>query len=87
MTKVLLTLWCAADCHLPALPVEVVDTNGAGDAFHGAYAYAVAHSWDDLECARFASVTAALRCRAVGREGLPTRAEVVERVAGWLPNR
>ena len=75
--------------HLPALPVEVVDTNGAGDAFHGAYAYAVAHSWDDLECARFASVTAALKCRAVSREGLPTRAEVMEllRVAGWLPNR
>lgn len=58
--------------HLPALQVEVVDTTGAGDVFHGAYAYAVARRWDVDQCALFASVTAALKCTALGgRSGIP----------------
>ena len=57
---------------MPAYRVEVLDTNGAGDAFHGAYAGAVAAglSWPDT--LRFASATAALCCGTVGsRNGLP----------------
>ena len=63
--------------HIPALPVDVVDTTGAGDVFHGAYAYAVARGWDVGRCGLFASVTAALKCTALGgRTGIPTAAEV-----------
>ena len=63
--------------HIPALPVAVVDTTGAGDVFHGAYAYAVARGWDVARCGLFASVTAALKCTALGgRTGIPTAAEV-----------
>lgn len=67
---------------LPAYEVEVKDTNGAGDAFHGAYAGGLAEgmAWNVL--LRFASATAALCCQTVGsRNGLPTRAEVVNLMA------
>ncbi|MEW5964683.1 MAG: PfkB family carbohydrate kinase [Pseudomonadota bacterium] len=60
-----------------AFPVQVVDTTGAGDAFHGAYALALAEGRDEAECARFAAAVAALKCRRLGaRAGLPTAAEV-----------
>ena len=63
--------------HIPALAVDVVDTTGAGDVFHGAYAYAVASQWDVGRCGLFASVTAALKCTALGgRAGIPTAEEV-----------
>ena len=58
---------------LPAYPVDVVDTTGAGDAFHGAFAAAVAleMSWDEI--LRYASVAGALCCTKVGaRLGLPS---------------
>ncbi len=50
--------------HLPALPVDVIDTNGAGDAFHGAYALALARGlpWHDtLLQARAAATLACTR--------------------------
>ncbi|MCB9422960.1 MAG: carbohydrate kinase [Ardenticatenaceae bacterium] len=48
--------------HLPAFPVETVDTTGAGDAFHGAFAAGLVRglAWNDL--LRFASAVAALTC-------------------------
>ena len=52
------------------------DTNGAGDVFHGAYAYAVAQGWDTAQSGLFASVTAALSCTGLGREAIPTAGEV-----------
>lgn len=66
----------------PAFAAEVVDTTGAGDAFHGAYAWALADGRSAQECARIAAATAALKCRRLGaRAGLPTRAELEEFLA------
>ena len=63
--------------HVPAVPVQVVDTLGAGDVFHGAYALALAEGKPVLDAARFASAAAAIKCsRPGGREGAPTRREV-----------
>ncbi|MCA9840337.1 MAG: hypothetical protein KC422_25730 [Trueperaceae bacterium] len=63
--------------HIPAFPVEVVDTTGAGDVFHGAFAYAVARGFDLDYCGLFASVTASLSCTALGgRAGIPDAATV-----------
>ena len=63
--------------HVPAFPVEVVDTLGAGDAFHGAYALGLAEGMAAIDAARFASATAAIKCsRPGGRDGSPTREEV-----------
>lgn len=63
--------------HVPARPVKAVDTLGAGDVFHGAYALALAEGRDLAACAAFATAAAALKCtRPGGRRGAPTRAEV-----------
>ncbi len=65
--------------HLPAFRVPVVDTNGAGDVFHGAYALAVAASMPVAAAMEFASIAAALKCtKPDGRSGIPTLDEVIE---------
>jgi sulfofructose kinase len=57
---------------LPAFAVDVVDTNGAGDVFHGALAYALARRWDVRASFRFSAAVAALKCtRPGGRAGVP----------------
>ena len=62
---------------LPAFRVPVLDTLGAGDVWHGAFALALAEGvTEDVAC-RFASAAAALKVqRAGGRNGAPTRNEV-----------
>lgn len=61
----------------PALPVDAIDTTGAGDAFHGAFAFSLASGFDEKGCARLAAAVAALSCRRLGaRAGLPTWGEV-----------
>jgi sulfofructose kinase len=68
--------------HLPAFTVEVVDTTGAGDVFHGAYALAMAEGQSVVQAMRFASAVAALKCtRRGGRAGIPSRAEVEDFLA------
>lgn len=68
----------AAVVHLPAFPVVAVETLGAGDAFHGAYALALAEGRGIGDAVRFAAAAAALRCtRSGGRAALPTRQEVM----------
>lgn len=62
---------------IPAVPVAARDTNGAGDAFHGAYTLALAEGRAVLDAARFASAAAALKCEGgVAWTGLPDRAAV-----------
>ena len=62
--------------HLPALPVKAVDTTGAGDVFHGAYAFGLASGWEADRCAAYASVAAAISCTGVGRSAIPAGSEV-----------
>lgn len=52
--------------HQPAFVVEVVDTTGCGDVFHGAYAYGLTRGWDLKERVRFSAAAAALK--AAGTE-------------------
>jgi ribokinase len=69
-------------CHVPAFAVSVVDTTGAGDAFNGALAVAVAERRAMVEELRFACGAGALACTRRGAQpSLPTRADV-ERLAG-----
>ena len=57
--------------------MPVVDTTGAGDAFHGAFAAYFLEGRDPFDCARFASAAAAVKCGLLGaRAGLPDRAAV-----------
>jgi sugar/nucleoside kinase (ribokinase family) len=63
----------------PAFPVHTVDTLGAGDVFHGAFALAITEKQDLREALRFASAAAALKCtRFGGAFAAPQRAEVSE---------
>lgn len=62
-----------AEFHVPAFEVKVIDTTGAGDVFHGTFAFGLAQDWDAVRCARFASAVAALKCTKLGgRTGIPT---------------
>jgi sulfofructose kinase len=63
--------------------VDVVDTNGAGDAFHGAYAWGIAAGRAPEAAIRLATAVAALKCRGHGRATLPRLAEA-ERLAAEL---
>lgn len=58
--------------HQPGFTVQVVDTTGAGDVFHGALAFSLASGGPVDEAVRFASGVAALKCtRPGGRAGIP----------------
>ena len=75
---------------VPALPVEALDTTGAGDIFHGAFAYALATGFDPVEALRWGSVAAGLSAtRRGGRASIPGRGEVEALLAegSCLPNR
>jgi len=57
--------------------VAAVDTNAAGDVFHGAYLYAVLQEKPTIECLRFAAAVAALKCtRTGGRRAIPNLTQV-----------
>ncbi|MCG2767392.1 MAG: PfkB family carbohydrate kinase [Chloroflexota bacterium] len=61
----------------PTFRVEVVDTTGAGDVFHGAFDYGILRGWDLEEVVRFSSAVAALKCRELGgRAGIPSLNQV-----------
>jgi len=62
---------------MPCFPVKAIDTTGAGDTFHGAFALALAEGREPLEALRYASAAAALCCTRIGaRAGIPTGKEV-----------
>jgi sulfofructose kinase len=59
--------------HTPAFQVDVVDTTGAGDVFHGAYIVAMMHGWTPRQCAQFSTAVSAIKCTKLGgRAGIPT---------------
>jgi sulfofructose kinase len=61
----------------PGFAIDVVDTTGAGDAFHGAYTLALVEGQTPAQCARFACAAAAMKCTRLGsRTGLPRRNEL-----------
>ena len=63
--------------HVAAPTVDVIDTTGAGDAFHGAFALMLAEGHPTHLCAEVAVEVAARKCTRLGsRAGLPRRREV-----------
>lgn len=58
--------------HQPGFEVDVVDTTGAGDVFHGAQAFSLGQQSSTADAVRFASAVAALKCtKPGGRAGIP----------------
>ena len=62
---------------LPVFSIAAIDTVGAGDAFHGGFALALAEGQSELEAMRFGAAVAGIKCtRLGGSAGTPTRSEV-----------
>ena len=65
--------------HTPAFEVDVRDTLGAGDIWHGAFALSLAAGEDESIAVRHANAAAAIKCsRTGGRSGAPSRTELDE---------
>ncbi|MCB2172239.1 hypothetical protein KQH65_05840 [archaeon] len=63
----------------PSFEIEVKDTTGAGDVFHGAYLYGLINGWNPERIALFSTAVSALKCtRMGGRRSSPTLGEVLE---------
>jgi sulfofructose kinase len=61
-----------------AFRVAVADTTGAGDVFHGAYALFLAKAYPVDTILRYASASAAMKCReSGGRKGIPGKDELI----------
>jgi sulfofructose kinase len=69
--------------HVSVPQVEVVDTLGAGDTWHGAFALALAEGRLEVEAITFANIAASLKCTCRGgRAGVPDRAAVDAYIMG-----
>lgn len=63
----------------PVFPVKAIDSNGAGDTFHGAFVAARLKGMSVYDACCFASATSALKCTRFGaQEGIPGYEEVLE---------
>jgi sulfofructose kinase len=57
----------------PIYQVHVVDSNGSGDVFHGAFAAGTIKGYEPLKCCHFSSAVSALKCTGIGaRESVPS---------------
>jgi sulfofructose kinase len=78
--------YCLQDgavAHVPALKVNVVDTTGCGDVFHGAYAASIAQGESIPRAIQIATVTAGIKASYPGgRNGIPRRKDVDRVLAG-----
>jgi sugar/nucleoside kinase (ribokinase family) len=73
--------------HVAVPAVKAVDTVGAGDNFHAAFALALARGFDIHEMVKFSVAVASLSCREYGgRQGIPTWQQALE-VADTLTAR
>lgn len=73
------TLWLEDGSvqHMDAFRVDVVDTTGAGDIYHGAFALALAEQKTERQAIELSSAAAAISCeRFGGRTGIPDRHEL-----------
>ncbi len=68
--------------HIPAYRVSAVDTTGAGDCFHGAYAFALTEGKSPIECAIYATAAAAISVTGQGgRRALPDHRACLAKMA------
>ena len=63
---------------VPSIKVKPIDSTGAGDIFHGAFAYFITHDYSLKDALRFANITGALSTLKVGsRFSMPDLADVL----------
>lgn len=68
--------------YVEAFKVDAVDTTGAGDVFHGAFAVGLARGWQIRDIVTFTSAVSAIKCTKVGgRAGIPTFPQTIDFLA------
>lgn len=69
----------SSSAHVPAFAVDAVDTTGCGDAFHGAYAWALISGFDLVDRVTIASAAAAaLASLPTGSRRVVTRSSIAQ---------
>ena len=61
------------------IKVDAIDTNGAGDTFHGAFLAAYAKGKDVFDCCLFASKVAAYKCEHLGVRNFELSEKIIAR--------
>ena len=62
-----------------SIKVDSVDSNGAGDIYHGAFVHFLAKGYPLLDTMRLANITGALSTKSLGtRNSIPDEAEVIK---------
>lgn len=75
-------LWEDEIFEVPGFVVGTADTTGAGDVFHGAFAYTLFQGWNVWKSLEFCNAAAALACTKLGaRAGIPTLQEADRLIA------
>ena len=68
--------------HTPAFKVNVIDTTGAGDVFHGAFMVGMLKGWDIRSILRFSTAVAGIKCTQIsGRTGIPSFEQTIQFLA------
>jgi sugar/nucleoside kinase (ribokinase family) len=71
---------------VPAMPVDPLDTTGAGDSFNAGFLRAWLDGADLRECLRWGAAAGAISTRRLGGiDGQPTLDEARAALGGWLP--
>lgn len=81
---------CKEEVHIPAIPVEMVDPSGAGDAYRAGFLSACIQGYDAITCAQIGTVAASFVVAAIGcQTGVcdwQTMQDRYESVFGTLPH-
>lgn len=63
---------------VPSIKVNSVDTTGAGDIYHGAFAYFIAHKYNLIDSMHYANIAGALSVTKMGsKKSMPDLSEVI----------
>jgi sulfofructose kinase len=75
--------WVESGCvPFPAIKVEVIDSTGAGDIFHGGFIYGLLRNWPLRKIMDFANAAAGLSCGYLGaRTGIRPLQEILQRIS------
>lgn len=64
---------------LPSYQCTAVDTTGAGDIYHGAFVYGIAHGWNLEKIIQFSALTSAISIEKAGvRNSIPSLEQVIQ---------
>jgi sugar/nucleoside kinase (ribokinase family) len=66
--------------HYDSVQVQAVDTNGAGDTFHGAFVAAYCEGQTLKDCCVFASKVAAYKCMHTGARTYELSKEIADKL-------